>query len=79
MRALFLSGATKPVFSNDRMKSILSSEHVIDISKRHLTARYLSHVDPPRERHPAGAQRLGLALANLNGIDYGSAMRRAHP
>jgi hypothetical protein len=42
---------------DDRMKSILSSEHVIDISKRHLTARYLNHVDPPRERHPAGAKR----------------------
>jgi hypothetical protein len=62
---------------DNRMKSILSSEHVIDISKRHLTARYLSHVDPPRERHPAGAKRirLGLALANLNGIDYGLPLR----
>src|SRR5215469_219372 len=62
---------------DDPLKSILSSEHVIDISKRHLVARYLSHADPPRERHPAGARRirLGLALSNLNGIDYGLPLR----
>jgi Patatin-like phospholipase len=62
---------------DDPMKSILSSGHIIDISKRHLTARYLSHADPPRERHPACAKRLrlGLALANLNGIDYGLSLR----
>jgi hypothetical protein len=63
--------------NDDPLKSILSSEHVIDISKRYLTARYQSHVDPPRKRHPAAAKRirLGLALANLNGIDYGLPMR----
>jgi hypothetical protein len=62
---------------DNRMKSILSSEHVIDISKRHLTARYLSHVDPPHDRHPSAAKRirLGLALGNLNGIDYGLPLR----
>ncbi|PYL08588.1 MAG: hypothetical protein DME34_04415 [Verrucomicrobia bacterium] len=63
--------------NDDPLKSILSSEHVIDISKRYLTARYQSHVDPPRKRHAAAANRirLGLALANLNGIDYGLPLR----
>jgi hypothetical protein len=62
---------------DDALKSILSSEHVIDISKRYLTARYQSHVDPPRKRHASAAKRirLGLALANLNGIDYGLPLR----
>jgi hypothetical protein len=63
--------------NDDPLKSILSSEHVIDISKRHLTARYLSHVDPPIKKHPSAAARLrlGLALANLNGVDYGLPLR----
>jgi hypothetical protein len=63
--------------NDDSLKSILSSEHVIDISKRYLTDRYRSHVDPPREKHDAAASRirLGLALANLNGVDYGLPLR----
>jgi hypothetical protein len=62
---------------DDPKKSVLSSEHVIDISKRYLTNRYQSHLDPPRKQHPAAAQRiwLGLALSNLNGVDYGLSLR----
>lgn len=54
-------------------QSILSSQLVVDISKRYLTQRYQSHVDPVPVAHPAAAEKiqLGLALANLNGIDYG--------
>jgi hypothetical protein len=64
---------------DDPNKSVLSSETVIDISKRYLTERYQSHADPPRERHPAAADRiwLGLALSNLNGVDYGLSLRPA--
>ncbi len=67
--------------SDDPNKSILSSQHVVDISKRYLTQRYQSHVDPARARHPATAPliRLGLALSNLNGIDYGLPILPARP
>jgi len=53
-------------------KSLLSSKFVEDISRRYLTSRYQSHADPPRTHHSAAADkiRLGLALSNLNGVDY---------
>ena len=54
-------------------QSIFSSNHVQDISRRYITQRYKSHVDIPRQKHPAAADtiQLGLALSNLNGVDYG--------
>jgi hypothetical protein len=54
-------------------QSIFSSNHVQDISRRYITQRYQSHLDIPRQKHPASADviYLGLALSNLNGIDYG--------
>jgi Patatin-like phospholipase len=57
----------------DPTHSIFSSDLVQDISRRYITQRYKSHVDIPRRKHPAAADvvHLGLALANLNGIDYG--------
>ena len=62
--------------SDDRTKSIFSSEHVADISRKHLTDRFQSHMDITRVRHAASARvlHLGLALANLNGVDYGRPM-----
>jgi len=53
-------------------KSILSSQFVEDISRRYLTARYQSHADPPTLRHAAADEKiwLGLAMSNLNGVDY---------
>ena len=52
--------------------SILSSNHVEDISKKHLTERYASQISTKPEKHPAAADaiQLGLALSNLNGVDY---------
>lgn len=65
---------------DDPEKSIFSSDFVTGISQRYLTQRYQSHADVPRNPHPAleptlaGGQPktlyLGLALANLNGVDY---------
>jgi len=56
----------------DATHSILSSELVEDISRKHLTLRYTSHVAPVQKKHPAAAKKiyLGLALSNLNGVDY---------
>lgn len=52
--------------------SILSSNHIEDISKKHLTDRYASQIPTKPEKHPAAADtiQLGLALSNLNGVDY---------
>ncbi len=66
---------------DDATKSILSSQLVEDISVRYLTQRYQSHMDPPRAKHPAAANliRLGLAMSNLNGVDYGLPMLPKKP
>jgi hypothetical protein len=58
---------------DSRSKSILSSAFVEEISRNYITARYTSHLDPVQIKHAASANKiwLGLALANLNGVDYG--------
>jgi hypothetical protein len=58
---------------DDATKSILSSQTVEDISVRYLTQRYQSPIKPEPQRHPAAGNvlQLGLALSNLNGVDYG--------
>lgn len=65
--------------NDDAKRSILSSQLVDDLSVRYITARYAAHTDLPIETHIAGAGKisLGLALSNLNGIDYGLDMRPA--
>ncbi|HUA86963.1 MAG TPA: patatin-like phospholipase family protein [Bryobacteraceae bacterium] len=54
--------------------SLFSSDCVIEISKQYLTGRYASDPLPPPSPHPAlspdGNLQLGLALSNLNGVDY---------
>jgi patatin-like phospholipase len=58
--------------SDNAAHSILSSELVRTIAHRYLLARYDASVPPKRESHPAAAPtiRLGLALSNINGVDY---------
>jgi hypothetical protein len=67
--------------ADDAMRSILSSQLIEDISKRYLTQRYEGEVDltTSTSRHPAVAPvlRLGLAMSNLNGVDYGLSTRPA--
>lgn len=52
--------------------SILSSDYMEGISQKYITQRYAAHLTAPSEKHPAAADtiRLGLALSNLNGVDY---------
>jgi len=52
--------------------SILSSDQIADIGYRYILQRYAAGQPTPRQRHPAGAAsiRLGIALSNLNGVDY---------
>src|SRR5579862_9363987 len=61
----------------DPSHSILSSDLVDALSTRYVTARYSSGPPPQREPHPAvkDSIQLGLALANLNGVDYAYPVR----
>jgi Patatin-like phospholipase len=59
----------------DVMHSVLSSDFVIGISETYLMGRYRSQPQPPPQQpHPALSSdhklQLGLALSNLNGVDY---------
>jgi predicted acylesterase/phospholipase RssA len=57
---------------DDPRCSMLSSAFVENISRRYITRRY-DGAAPLRDPHPASAPsiRLGLAMSNLNGVDYG--------
>ncbi len=54
--------------------SVFSSNCVIAISQKYLTGRYASTPVPPPNPHAAlplsGSLQLGLAISNLNGVDY---------
>jgi len=56
----------------DPASSILSSNLVESLSKKYLMQRYSTHIPPVADQHQASAEsiRLGLALSNLNGVDY---------
>src|SRR5215469_8481933 len=58
--------------AEDPTHSILSSDFVENISRKYLAQRYQSNTAPPATRHAAAADRihLGLALSNLNGVNY---------
>jgi len=67
-----LQGLLALQHGEDPSRSILSSDLVESISVKYLCQRYSTHLPITQERHPAAATeiRLGLALSNLNGIDY---------
>ena len=52
--------------------SILSSNLVEGISRKYLLHRYSLGSKPAIDQHPAAADKLllGLAMANLDGVDY---------
>jgi hypothetical protein len=62
--------------TEDVTHSVLSSDYVIGISETYLMGRYKDRPAPPPtpQPHPALSSdhklQLGLALSNLNGIDY---------
>ena len=61
----------------DVTHSVFSSNLVIKISETYLMGRYSAKPTPPAQPHPAlpadGQIQLGLALSNLNGVDYARA------
>jgi Patatin-like phospholipase len=56
----------------DPNRSVLSSDQIADLSYQSVMRRYASGQPTPRQRHPAAASsiRLGMAMSNLNGVDY---------
>ena len=53
---------------------------VTEISRKYITGRYQSHLNPPPDPHPAldaDNLKLGLAMSNLNGVDYSAPLRPA--
>lgn len=50
--------------------SILSSDCVLDISKKHLTPAAAPNGPPHESLASSGSLQLGIAISNLNGIDY---------
>lgn len=50
--------------------SVLSSDCVIEISKRHLTPSSAPNGPAHGALDSSGSLRLGLAISNLNGVDY---------
>jgi len=73
-----LEGLLKLQAFEDPTHSLFSSNLVEDISKKHLTDRYTSGIPVARNKHAAASDtiHLGLALANLNGIDYQRDLRK---
>jgi hypothetical protein len=59
--------------------SIFSSQLIEAISKKYITARYATVPPPAPVSHPAidptNTVKLGLALSNLDGVDYGMPLR----
>jgi hypothetical protein len=72
-----LQGLLTLQHDEDPSHSILSSDLVEALSTKYLCQRYSTHFLPQSEKHPASADviRLGLALSNLNGIDYSRKVR----
>ena len=68
-----ISELLKPHQGDSNTKSIFSSEFVEQLSRNYITSRYANNPVPARVKHPAAADSiwLGLALSNLNGLDYG--------
>ena len=59
-------------------QAIFSSQTVVDISRKFITDRYRTGSKTPARPHPAldaDHLKLGLAMSNLNGVDYSARLR----
>ncbi len=67
-----ITGLLKLRGQDDPNFSILSSEQIAELGYKYVMQRYAAGQPTPRQRHPAAASsiRLGLAMSNLNGVDY---------
>ncbi len=73
VKRIDLQGLQNTQGDEDALHSIFSSDLIKTISEECLLARYKFNPIPPRQPHAAAADtlQLGLALTNLNGVDYG--------
>ncbi len=67
-----IKGLLNDEYGDDPRRSIFSSNFVATIARKLILQRYDAPSPHLRNRHPAAADsiRLGLAIANLNGVDY---------
>jgi hypothetical protein len=67
----------------DPTHSLLSSDLINTIATRYLLARYSTHLIPAVSPHSAidinKGLKLGLALSNINGLDYTAVNRNGAP
>lgn len=68
-----VKGMLQELDGDDPDKSILSSAFIASIAEQYLLARYQGNNNSKHNPHPAAAEsiRIGLALSNMNGVDYG--------
>jgi predicted acylesterase/phospholipase RssA len=68
-----LSGLQQTQPEEPALHSLFSSDLIQTISRETLLSRYASSPPPPPRPHAAvdGSLRVGVALTNLNGVDYG--------
>ncbi|MEX0322991.1 MAG: patatin-like phospholipase family protein [Puniceicoccaceae bacterium] len=71
VKSVDISGLLEPVEGDNPRTSILSTGFVKSIADRLILSRYQQPA-PAKKRHPASGDkiRLGLAMANMNGVDY---------
>lgn len=57
---------------DDRHLGLFSSAYVAELLNKYIMGRYTPPAEPVSRKHPAAADEihLGLALSNLNGVDY---------
>src|SRR5690242_7585567 len=67
-----LEGLLTGTPADDPTKSVFASSLVDTLSRRYITARYAGGPPPPPRTHAAAASqiKLGLAMSNLNGVDF---------
>jgi predicted acylesterase/phospholipase RssA len=72
VKQVHIDGLLKPHDLDNDNTSILSSGFVDSIAQNLIMGRYQTTENPSQDRHIASAKeiKLGLALSNLNGVDY---------
>jgi hypothetical protein len=73
VKAISLDGLLADDSGVNKGRSILCSDCIDQISRKYLLSRYEQPAPPRIDPHPAADSQIhvGLAMSNLNGVDYG--------
>jgi predicted acylesterase/phospholipase RssA len=73
VKRIDLSGLQQTKADEPALHSLFSSDLIEQISQEMLLSRYTNGPKPAAQRHAAAAEKIqvGVALTNLNGVDYG--------